>query len=603
MRNNNLHHKPRYLCSGAYIWILCSIFCLMGGSAFAAYLENVPVTLTQPDGTAIECFATGDEYYNWVHDKDGYTIVQNPTTGYYCYAILQGDELVASQYVVGKSNPLNTTLKPHVNISLEKILAQRERISEGIRPKVAITSTSRQSKSVVGTLNNIIVYIRFADQTEFSAEQSIYTNLFNGETGNSMKNYFKEISYNRLYINSYFYPQNNGSTIISYQDSHERNYYCPYNAVSNPVGYNDNERTTREHNLLINAINYIKDQIPASLNLDYDNDGYVDNICFIIKGSITSSWNTLLWPHRWGLYTKTITINGKKVYDYNLQLENSIKPSNNGVLCHEMGHTLGAPDLYHYSKNDGSSVAGTPVGVWDVMATNKNPPQYMSTHIKQKYMGWISSIPTISSSGVYSLNPSSIPTNNCYKLALKNDNEYLVLEYRKKTGTFESSIPNSGLIIYRINTDYNGNSKGDGYANTKDEIYVFRPNGSISSDGNIDEAYFSVASGRTKFSKTTNPYCILSSGTKGNVYIRNIRENSDGTLSFELGCVDEEIVYSNTSSLPSHTLAKGRIKTSGSVVVKTNDNITFEATDDIILNAGFEIQKGGVFQTIGDACE
>lgn len=584
------------------MWILCSIFCLIGGSAFAAYLENVPVTLTQPDGTVLECFATGDEYYNWVHDKDGYTIVQNPTTGYYCYAILQGDELVASQYVVGKTNPLNTMLKPHVNISSEKISAQRESILKELPPKTSLTKSS-QSKAATGALNNIVVYIRFADQTEFSAEQNIYTSLFNGETGNSMKNYFREITHNRLSINSYFYPQNNGSTILSYQDSHERNYYCPYNAVSNPVGYKDNEETTREHNLLANAINYIKDQIPASLNLDYDNDGYVDNICFIIKGSVTSSWNTILWPHRWGLYTKTITINGKRVYDYNLQLENSLKPSNNGVLCHEIGHTLGAPDLYHYPQNN-RSVAGVPVGAWDVMASNQNPPQYMSAHIKQKYMGWISSIPIISSPGTYTLNPSSSATNNCYRIPLINDNEYLVLEYRKKTGIFESSIPNSGLIIYRINTNYRGNSNGNGYANTKDEIYVFRPNGSISSDGNIGEAYFSIASGRTKFGKSTNPYCILSSGIiPGNVYIRNIRENSNGTLSFELGCVDEEIVYSNTSSLPSHTIAKGRIKTSGSVVVKANDNITFEATDDIILNAGFEIQKGGVFQTIGDACE
>ena len=290
MKDNNRHHKPRYI----YGWILCGVFCMIGVPAFAAYLENVPVTLTQPDGTVIECLATGDEYYNWVHDKDGYTIVQNPMTGYYCYAILQGDELVASQYVVGKTNPLNTSLKPYVNVSSEKILARREAILQELPSKTPLAKSS-QSKAATGTLNNIVVYIRFADQTEFPVEQSKYTTMFNSETGNSMKNYYHEISHNQLTISSYFYPINNGTSILSYQDAHNRNYYCPYNSVSNPEGYHDNEQTSRRRNLLTNAINHIKSQISSSLNLDFDNDGYVDNICFIIRGEATA-WSTLLWP-------------------------------------------------------------------------------------------------------------------------------------------------------------------------------------------------------------------------------------------------------------------------------------------------------------------
>lgn len=561
----------------------------------AAYLENVPITLTQPDGTVINCFATGDEYYNWVHDQDGYTIVQNQTTGYYCYAELQGDELVASTYIVGVTNPKNTALKPRLNIPADKIVTIRDNILKNTPQEKPQNFAEQRSmaKAATGTLNNIVIYIRFADQSEFPAEQGKYTDMCNG-SGNSMKNYFREVSYNKMTINSYFYPNNNGSAILSYQDPHERNYYCPY-SVSNTVGYNgETERRIREHELLAKAIEHVKNQIPSSLNLDYDNDGYVDNICFVVRGNATAG-SPLLWPHKWVLYSINKTLNGKRVFCYNVHLEDYI---NNGVLCHEMGHTLGAPDLYHYDDK-----TGKPVGIWDVMATNQNPPQYMSAHIKQKYMGWISSVPTLSSSGVYSINSSSSATNNCYKIPLKDDNEYLVLEYRKKTGTFESSIPNSGLIIYRVNTNYEGNSTGNGYANTKDEIYVFRLNGTNSSDGDIHEAHFSAASGRTKFSKRTNPYCILSSGARGEAYIRNIRENTDGTLSFELGCVDEEIVYSNTSNLPVHTLAKGRIKTSGSVIVKANDNVTFEATDDIMLNAGFEVQKGGSFLTVGDACE
>jgi len=46
----------------------------------AAYLQNVPQTLTQPDGSILECFATGDEFYNYLHDESGYTIIKNQAT-------------------------------------------------------------------------------------------------------------------------------------------------------------------------------------------------------------------------------------------------------------------------------------------------------------------------------------------------------------------------------------------------------------------------------------------------------------------------------------------------------------------------------------------
>lgn len=58
----------------------------------------------------------------------------------------------------------------------------------------------------------------------------------------------------------------------------------------------------------------------------------------------------------------------------------------------------------------------------------------------------------------------------------------------KKTGTFESNIYGSGLVIYKINETYNGNSNGAGYGGITDEVYVFRPDGSTNSNGNIYNA-------------------------------------------------------------------------------------------------------------------
>ncbi len=602
MKDNNRHHNPRYLYGSIYIWILCVVFCMTSGTAFAAYLENVPVTLTQPDGTVIECLATGDEYYNWVHDKDGYTIVQNPTTGYYCYAILQGDELVASQYVVGKTNPLNTSLKPHVNISLEKISAQRESLMQNMQKKSPHSAARSTNKPCTGTLNNIVVYIRFKDQTEFPAEQTKYTSMFNSETGNSMKNYFREISYKKLTINSHFYPTNNGTTILSYQDSHERNYYCKYNDKSNPIGYTDDERFDREDALISNAINYIKAQIPSSLNIDCNNDGYVDNICFIVRGDAIyapNGSNTILWPHRSVLYSNSI--NSKVVVNYNFQLEYYLlNIKGNGVLCHEMGHTFGAPDLYHQASD------AYPVSTWDLMAHNANPPQYMGAYLKYKYTQWIDSIPSITAPGIYTLNPLSAATNNCYKIPLEGTTEYLVLEYRQRGGTFETAINSisNGLLIYRINEKYHGNFNGKGYGGTSDEVYIFRPGEMFSTQGEISKANFSDTYKRTEFNKSTDPKCFMSDGSIKDIYIKGIKENPDGTLSFGFGyCGNDDKVFENTSSLPANTDVKGSIRTTGTVVVKATDNVVFKATDYVELGTGFEVKEGGAISVNVTSCK
>ena len=89
--------------------------CLWGGPRW-----NEPTTITQPDGTIIECLASGDEYYGRLHDEDGYTIIQNMETGYYCYAIVEEGDLIASEYVVGTVSPKSVNLKPNANLSPEK---------------------------------------------------------------------------------------------------------------------------------------------------------------------------------------------------------------------------------------------------------------------------------------------------------------------------------------------------------------------------------------------------------------------------------------------------------------------------------------------------
>ncbi|MEI7595305.1 MAG: M6 family metalloprotease domain-containing protein [Bacteroidota bacterium] len=496
-------------------------------SAFSAYIENVPQTIKQPDGTILQCYATGDEFYNWLHDENNYTIVQDKNTGFYVYADLVGGKLVPTSYIAGKSNPKLIGITKGVNITGNEMEIKRKAsiLNTELSKKTKISNNKTAS---IGLINNIVVFIRFNDDTEFNEPISKYNELLNGSSANpnSLKNYFKECSYNKLTVESSFYLKEN-NFVLSYQNSYPRNYYAVYDANTNPNGYVDeNDRATREQLLLKNAIDFIATQVPQNLDIDNDNDGYVDNVSFIIKGS-PMGWSELLWPHRWSLSYEQAYINGSQVWDYNFLLQNSIQT---GVLCHEMFHSLGSPDLYHYSQDQLKTV-----GSWDIMESTNNPPQSMGAYMKFQYGRWLDSIPTISTSGTYTLSPITSATNNCYKIASTNyPNEFFVLEYRKKQGYFETGLPGSGLLIYRITTiDSQGNMLIGNASGPPDEVYLYRPNGNTTTSGNIQDAFFSADVQRTKFNNNTNPYCFLLDESFGGIDIYNITEASS-TISFNV---------------------------------------------------------------------
>ena len=485
---------------------------LFGIECFAAPIWNAPAFRIQPNGDTLHCLLSGDEFYHRLHDANGYTIIQNPRTGYWVYADIArtGEDrwnVVATDYVAGHVNPATVGLNPNIVVDRTtwEQLQHRYDIPDGYQPKSAAKTSGRNH----GTLNNVVIFIRFSDETEITTSLTSINAMFNDSTSGatSMYNYFKTVSYNKIFIKTYYYPTPNGSNVVSFQDSLPRSYYEPYDATTNTNGYqSDTERRTREFNLLERAVNYVNanSPIPTTLNIDMDNDGYVDNICFVVKGA-NGGWNDLLWPHKWSLYDRSVYINGKRVWTFNLQLEGSGSHYfSSSTFCHEMFHTLGAPDLYRYYNN--TDVSG--VGSWDLMCSNTTPPQHMSAYMKWKYGNWLDSIPTISSSGTYTLHSLGDNTyDNCaYKIAAQEPNQWYVLEYRDNTEMFETALPGKGLIIFRIDDRFDGNANFDGI-NYFDEVYLFRPGAlNDTTNGTLSQAYFSGNTNRTQFTPTTNPY-------------------------------------------------------------------------------------------------
>lgn len=550
------------------IFLLTCFYLFAGGlyPLYAAYLMNVPRILIQPDGDTLHCFASGDEFYNWLHDANGYTIIQNPSTGYFVYADKQKGELVPTAFVAGRCNPATKGLRPWLKISKETYREKRAAMPNPAKP-----NSIRDANTNKGHLNNIVIFIRFADDEDFTNSFHAVDRMFNDSSdnyqANSLFDYYRTASYRQLFITSSFYPQPDDDLILSYQDSMPRGYFMPW-SITDTIGYIDNdsvhERTLREHEMLARAIAYVENMIPADLNLDYNNDGYVDNVCFVVKGDV-GDWNVLLWPHRWSLYTLDVYIHGKRVYDYNFQLADAGYYFSTSVMCHEMFHSLGAPDLYHYDDSTNMD----PVGAWDLMCQNQNPPQQMCSYMKLKYGNWIddNDIIPLTDYGTYTIKPlnSDSADRIAYRIATQNPEEFIIIDFRNKQDPFDSEVPGRGIIFYRVNPLIDGNADYNGI-DRLDEVYVYRTNGTVTNSGNSNQAYFRSNIVRHDFSPTTNPFPFLSDGDIVDVHIGNFVNGLD---SMKFDYIDTDL---DTTGIGNHTSIPYRLYPN-----PTHRTLTFDA--------------------------
>ena len=472
--------------------------------AMSAPLKNIEVRLTQPNGQIIHCYASGDEFYNYLHDAQGFTIVKGEG-GYYFYAMHDSQgQVVPSPYLVSSVDPASVGLRPYVKISEKEYYQRRQAREQYIKqPK---RPANRELNH--GRYNNLVVFIRFAGDTYHTTPFSEVNYMFNASDYEavSMYNFYHHCTYNQLDLHSYFYPEPDGETILSYEDIYPKEYYMPYDPETNPIGYHDGETADREFSMLERAIYYVADQVPDTLDLDYNDDGMVDNVVFVIKGE-PGEWASLLWPHRWCIYDRYVPLNGLQVYDFNLQIEIG-GYFTVGTLCHEMCHSLGAPDLYHY--NGGID----PVGAWDLMCGTTDPPQHQGIYVKYKYGNWVYDIPDITGQyGTYEIEANSWEGNrrNVYRISTSDPNQYLLIEYRDDSQVFEKPLPDGGLLIYRIDTRFDGNAGWNGN-DQFDEVYLFRPGGSVNEAGNLDHANFCAERERTEFSANSDPFVFLTNG-------------------------------------------------------------------------------------------
>ena len=394
----------------------------------------------------------------------------------------------------------------------------------------------RLNRSEQITLTNLVIFIRFADDEEFTESLEPINQMFNDTTpfNISVYNYYHTMTYGKINYHTVYTNNIQNNIIISYQDPKARAYFQPV-SDDNPGGYPPQTMgitNPREEELLIRVLRYVDSLhlVDDNVNLDGNSDGFIDNISFIIKGDV-GGWNDLLWPHM-NFVTPAIaemTINGKTPNAYNFEFANSGPYFTANTFSHEMAHSLGIPDFYHYF-NYGNI---TPVGLWDQMAQNNL--QQISTIIKYKFLGIVDEPVEITEDGHYVLNSnSSSDQNNCYFIRSSIDpDQWFTFEYRN-CDDFMENTPRSGVIIGRWydNVDLSDMfAAGNGYFDFFEKphtYWVFRPSSSIDTvNGIVGFAAFGYGS-RTSFGPNTNPHPFLTDGTPETSFeITNIQFSGD----------------------------------------------------------------------------
>lgn len=506
--------------------ILTAVF-MVAFSFLTANLEiNKPFEHVQPDGTSLSLYVSGDEYYHRVHDENDYTILKHPQTCYAVYAVQEGESIKASEYIVGSADPSALGIPPR--------LFKRDPAIERYRQEQTARD-GRHDSPTIGTLRNIVCFIRFDGETSFADTISYddYYAHFNSNAQPSLKDYYQEVSNGQLTINSSLFPEEGpNGMVLSIEVDHERGFYQPYDYFTNPSGYMTIPiASARLNNLVSEVVDALNDMIPGTLDIDEDNDGVMDAMVFVIRGE-PDNWGDLLWPQHIPYPEGNGEINSVEVKHCIFTFEAGFGPS---VVCHEIGHNIGFPDLYHYTSSAPWHDI-KPVRKWDLMATNTNPPQHSLAYTKWKYGGWFTTLNTFTPGPTpIVVDLAAISTNPyaCIKILSTDPNQYYILEYRRKTGRYESGIPASGLIVTRVNTAVSGNADGP-----PDEVYVYRPGGIVDTNGSPDDANFSAESGRTSIHNYTDPKPWLwvneSTTPDGNLVITNVGSAGGSVIQFAI---------------------------------------------------------------------
>lgn len=470
-----------------FLFLSCAI-CITGCPAWPD-----SILINQSDGSSLWIYDMGDESYNWIESTDGYVIVSN-SEGLYEYAMSINGELIPSGTKVHNVQDKDCYEKDRANELQKNVNSTIQTLYNSHKKVNKLRTPNLPSSPVVGTRKILTILVGFTDKP-FTYTLSNFDSLMNtigysahGNAG-SVRDYYYENSYGQLTIQS--------TVIGPFTAAHVSTYY------SRPIGGNGGNAAS----LVVEAINWADGQGVDFSAFDGNNDGNVDCIHIVFAGNqYSTGGNGIIWPFNSAFQTSIIK-DGKTISDFIMTPEklgnNDNEISSVGVICHEIGHVLGAPDFYGLNANTNDrEYIGT--GIWDVMSMGahncdgKKPPHH-NPFTKTVIFQWTTPviINAAQANTVYNVLASSQLSGYIYKINTTTTGEYYLVENRQKI-SFDSCISYNGLLIYHISSDIiDSIGTNSVYSTLPQRCYLVNPGSSQNTPSTLlsyGESYLNVFS-------------------------------------------------------------------------------------------------------------
>ena len=505
------------------------IILMISFQTFAIPAYPYPITTTQPNGEEVTLVMKGDEFIHWAVTLDGYTLLIN-SERYFCYAQLnESGDLEPSPYIATEISNRSQEVSSWLQSINKNLFYSEEQAYYYMQLREIVDNENENIKSGSKSVNKLLVILMDFPNRAFRRTQEEFNLLLNqinntedGITG-SMKDYYLQTSYNKFEVTC--------TVVGPYTTPNPVEYYVPDNrwgffaraAIEAAVGDGIDLAPFAENGILPSFY---------AIYAGYDQSAGCSNCIWAHKSQITP-----------------ITYDGIKVSVYACSSELRGTSGNRitdiGVICHEFGHSLGAPDYYDTNYGTGGEYTGT--GSWDIMAGGSwndggtTPPMH-NPRSKIYTYGWATPI-ELNTPQKVTVPLSRIYDNAYFRINIPHSDSFCTEQFfiieNKDQNEFDAYIPGSDLIIYRCTENYSNPSTYPQNTTSPQRFYPVSANAPVAVPafgGNAQSQYGSINSAscpwpgtgnKTSFTTTTTPAMVSWGGTPTNKDITNIQRHGD----------------------------------------------------------------------------